>query len=277
MLNDYASKNDWLKAVAADDTLGRLALRAAITLAVYFNNSSGRAWPSIARLATELKADRRNLQRALDTLVRAGLIDRKRGGRGRGNSNSYWRAKGGKTDRPKDETVRAVNSTLKGRSGLPPNKTKNLRIEEAPYGAVAAAASSRSLNAASQKANHRSTSDLQERRSSQRPYNKDKQADRNARNRGEPFPEHWVLGNNELKDAAQIAQWGYERAELEFEKFREWHDEHETRRQKWNYAWRNWCRKGAEIDQRSPSKQQSRTGLSSAIEGAREWLDLQKR
>jgi hypothetical protein len=94
---------------------------------------------------------------------------------------------------------------------------------------------------------------------------------------GETFPEGWLLGDAERKDAKRIVGWDAERAEAEFEKFRDYHVEHDTRYRSWDHGWRNWCRKGVEIDKRPPSnKQQESTGLRSAFDGLQRWVDKRK-
>lgn len=94
-MSDFTRRKlEWLDAVSSDPRLHNLSVALAVKLAVrYLNSETEEAWPGIDRLAHELNADRRSVQRALDRLVDGGWLRRKRGG-GRANTNTY-QIKGG--------------------------------------------------------------------------------------------------------------------------------------------------------------------------------------
>jgi hypothetical protein len=84
----------WLERLATDERARGLPLSCAVLLATrYINAKTGKAWPSVARLAREVKATRFNTVRALDRLVEAGYLRRERTV-GRGHTNRYSLRKG---------------------------------------------------------------------------------------------------------------------------------------------------------------------------------------
>jgi DNA-binding transcriptional MocR family regulator len=88
----FQRKSDWLVAVAEDVRLHKAALATSIAMklfAQYFHNTKEIAWPSIERLADELGADRRSVQRAIAQLIECGHLVCEPGGRGPGHTNTY--------------------------------------------------------------------------------------------------------------------------------------------------------------------------------------------
>jgi helix-turn-helix protein len=87
-------RDDWRRQIAADPELGRRALRVALVL-LNFARGDGRTTVGVGRLATELGADRRTVQRGLAALTRAGHLNRLPGsgtaGRG-GKTAATWLA-----------------------------------------------------------------------------------------------------------------------------------------------------------------------------------------
>jgi hypothetical protein len=265
-MSDLRSKTDWLAAVAADAKLGKLALRVAMTLASYFNNTSGRAWPSNGRLAEALGSDVRHVRRALNALIGGGHLERKRGG-GRGRTNSYWRLNGGEVRPRNDETERRANPVPKGERSSPPDYTKTKRRRNARYRSLGG--SSREPQASLRSRRTEGVAPRDERKAQQR---------RASREVGATRPKDLMLSPKMLEDAVSIAQWDDARAEQEFGKFCDFHDEHETRYRRWDIAWRNWCNKGAEIDaRRDRGNNNRRSRLDSVMDGLRDWTESEKR
>ena len=77
-------RDPWRRRLASDPTLGARALRVALGL-LNFANKSGFTSVGIVRLAEELNADRRVVERGLAALVAAGYLERERGAGKRGN------------------------------------------------------------------------------------------------------------------------------------------------------------------------------------------------
>lgn len=84
-----------------------------------------------------------------------------------------------------------------------------------------------------------------------------------------------MIGAAEIAVAKQVALWDEERARWEFEKCRDWFEEHGKTSKRWDITWRKWCRKGREIDERDAT-QASQTGVRSAATGIKRWLDRQR-
>jgi hypothetical protein len=90
-------RHRWLGRVARDEKLPGAALRTAILLWEFQNVERGYAWPSLTRIAVELKMHKSTVIRALDILRRRGWITVKRRG-GRYRSNEYRLAFGSMDD-----------------------------------------------------------------------------------------------------------------------------------------------------------------------------------
>ena len=83
-----AQKLRWLEQVARDADLRPSAARLAIVMSGLINRETGDAWPSIDHLAAELGMSRRGVQKAVESLVERGYLERDLGG-GRKLSNRY--------------------------------------------------------------------------------------------------------------------------------------------------------------------------------------------
>ena len=79
----------------------------------------------------------------------------------------------------------------------------------------------------------------------------------------------------QIEEAERLAGWDAARAHEEFDKFRDYHREHASRFRDWPAAWRNWCRKGRQFDERDMGRE--RTGVCGAVSGLRDWLRRQPR
>jgi hypothetical protein len=131
-------KEAWLRTVAAKFHEWR-PVAVAIEMADYFNSKSKDAWPKTETIARNLGIDRRGVRRALDQLIKAGLLGRRIGGRGPRDTNRYW-MKGGQEQPPQEgrsppiTTKRGARPPRKGgrsapKRGLvrPPIRRGNLR------------------------------------------------------------------------------------------------------------------------------------------------------
>jgi len=87
-LADAFTRNrlNWIEQVAIDSTLKGDAVRLGVILATRFlNRRTGECWPAIATLAELLVIDESTVRRATASLIGAGYLTRKRGGKGRPN------------------------------------------------------------------------------------------------------------------------------------------------------------------------------------------------
>jgi DNA-binding MarR family transcriptional regulator len=233
----------WLEAVASDPQISRLPLAIAVKLAVrYFNSETGQAWPGVDRLADELNATARNCRRALDRLVETGYIERRRRGVG-GRSKPTLIGR---------QTL-SLTTSLLGRNPvasvlktLSP-ATADLERESVRESARGARAST-SRFAAGKKTSKTNKSTL--------------------------LPDGWVLGDKELDCAFKLTGWDEEQTRREFMKFRNWHSEKRSTRNDWFRTWEDWCLRGRDFDERD-SKQAASTGLKSALNGLKRWVDKQ--
>jgi Helix-turn-helix domain len=117
----FTTRFSWLDGVSRDPRMRGLPLAIAIQFAAnYFNSNTGAAWPAQKTLARRLGADRRSIQRALNTLIEAGWLRRERVSGGR-KSNRYWMQMGGAdaggADAPRNGGVNAA----KGAVSTPPD------------------------------------------------------------------------------------------------------------------------------------------------------------
>jgi DNA-binding MarR family transcriptional regulator len=79
-------RHRWLGLVARDSKLPGAALRVAVLLWQYQNDERGCAWPSLERIATELKMHKSTVIRSLQVLRKRDWVTvRHRGGRNRAN------------------------------------------------------------------------------------------------------------------------------------------------------------------------------------------------
>ena len=79
----------WRAQLAADGKLTAAGFRAGLGLEPYFNaDAGGDAWPSVARVADDIGAHPRHVQKGIAKLVERGHIE-VRGGGGRGRTNTY--------------------------------------------------------------------------------------------------------------------------------------------------------------------------------------------
>ena len=233
--NFVSRKLSWLEAIARDRSMPRSAVVVAALLAThYFNGKTGEAWPSERTLAIDTGMTPANVRMGIDRLVDARLLVRTPGGPR--TSNRYriprrWKV----PERPCQQ----------GRSALVSNSTS------APASNSAAPLSARP------EPGKEPVNGTPERTPGTRRLGK---ADGTARSvprhaagqqqRSTRLPPDWTCGDAELADARDIASWEPERARAEFERFLDYHRSEDTRGRSWSRYWRNWCRKGAEIDQR---------------------------
>lgn len=82
-----AAKESWLKCLAGYP-LSAADYAVAIALSTYFNSTSGWAWPSLQRLATDTNRYKSTVSRSLARLERYGLLEVVRA-RGPNRSNRY--------------------------------------------------------------------------------------------------------------------------------------------------------------------------------------------
>lgn len=258
MASDFTERKlAWLEAVASDPDMQRLAVVVAVKLATrYLNSKTGDAWPSIDRLARELTANPRNVRRAIASLVESGWLDKRRGGRGRGDSNRYRTRMGG-VHAPLTERKRGAHLTEEGgaadrkrRAHTPPEPVSEPGIEPV---------SSR---------NHRKT------RSSYHTAGRSRSSVHARSNRSKPFPQKWVFGPAEAKIAlASSAQWGEVRAGEEFGKFRAYNLKKGSSWADWSEVWKDWCERG---DKFSAGPQRRKDKVAGAVDGARAFYDKQE-
>ncbi|WP_375159794.1 hypothetical protein [Bradyrhizobium sp. RDT46] len=244
-------KLGWLEAVASDPDMQRLALAVAVKLATrYLNSKTGDAWPGIDRLARDLTANPRNVRRAITSLVEGGWLDKRRGGRGRGDSNRY-RIKMGGVLAPLTDDERGAQTNEKGggrdrkrRAHTPPepvneserNPGETHRVTRLRYSRPAGSKSTQS----------------------------------------KPFPEEWVFGSAEAAIAFRSpAQWDSNRAQMEFQSFRTYHLKKGDRWLDWSAAWASWCRNGFKFNS-SGSRRDKIVELVAGISGPESFYGRQK-
>jgi hypothetical protein len=232
-------KEAFLTAVIAERRCRRWAcLAAAVPIAAYINHKTQDAWPSIERLAQDLGADRRTVQRALRDLVAADLLVRRQGG-GRKRS-SHYELKGGQLAAVSDEKGGAAGPK---RAAVEPPKRKkneplNTRRSVAPYSA---------------------------------------RVDHPQSDKPTCFPPQWTFGSDEAATALHSsARWPELRASREFEKFQHWHTERRTRSTNWAASWGRWCAKGHDIAVRDAARTQGKDKAGAAAAGAAGWYERQK-
>lgn len=261
-------RSDFQFAVIGNPDLSKLAYRVAIMLTKYLNRKKGYAWPSVRRLADDLHSDRRNVQRALAELHKAGWWVRECS-TGRKHTNHYKPGLGltakvktnvgdGKKRRNRDalssRPQRAVTGTRKGvtvtlerASPAPPEPSKE---------PLKNAASSARLRAQEPAAPERDRGGVTGKRSSGR-Y---KSSQRNGRGSSHPVKVTTIpeFGPEEAEAALNIAGWGEVRARQEYEtnkrNFRQWN------RDRGNVSWLTWCEQGREIDKKNATQQSNGGG-----------------
>lgn len=104
-----AAKDAWLRKVVSYPNLSGADLAVAVTIATHLNSKSGKAWPSIERIANLTNRDSSTVWRSINRLIRLNLLDVKKG-RGRKISNRYWPAFGSADCNPKSLRRRNNNS-----------------------------------------------------------------------------------------------------------------------------------------------------------------------
>jgi hypothetical protein len=230
----------WIERVAADARARGLPTSVAIFLAIrYLNSKSLVAWPSIERLAGDVGADRRNVQRAIQRLVEAGHLLRTVGG-GKGKPNTYRLANSGAGDAVSPAQTAALVTPNSGASAAqtaapaPPDSWKE------PW------------------KNPGGTTPRVKPRSSTRAK------------RRTAIPAGFNL-TPEMLAYAESKGWGGNRARDEFERFADHHRQKGNAFADWQAAWRNWVRRGAEFDRQRETGSRN-TGLASAAQGLSAWL-----
>ncbi|MEH2573479.1 helix-turn-helix domain-containing protein [Bradyrhizobium sp. AZCC 1708] len=242
----------WLEAVASDHDIQRVALAVAVRLATrYFNSQTGQAWPGVERLAKELHADRRSIQRAIASLIEKEWLSKREGGRGRGDSNHYSMNMGG--------AHAALNETQKGgmrdrKGGVHDRK----RAACAPPEPVIEPGNE-PVSVHTQKKTG----------SSSRPAGRRDQSTPSSSKRSQTCPEKWVFGPAEAKIAlASPAKWEKVRAREEFEKFKDYYLAKGSRWADWSVVWERWCQNGANHPRRNK--------IADAVAGGRDFFERQE-
>jgi hypothetical protein len=92
--------------------------------------------------------------------------------------------------------------------------------------------------------------------------------------RAQPFPDDWVCGLHETKEAYQLADWDADVVYAEFDKFRDWHKSKNIRSYDWLAEWRKWIRRG--IEYQKTNKPQRLKGLASAVVGIKKAYERDK-
>jgi hypothetical protein len=253
-MNDFVKRRmDWLVAIVADPTQNKLSLAVAVILvARYFNSATDKAWPGTRRLAEELKTDRRNLHRALDRLIASGHLDRKPA-RGRGNTDTYLMVLRRKR-RPDDAfydgeeeekaSTEVVKGVYRGRKRRPIDAETLEEPRMNPRNDDGARERSLDSGSREEAGSRRSTRPSKSTRPSLPSQRFRPVSSRTT------FPPELKFGETHASEAARIAGWDRERAQKEFEGFRGWHLDHDTRQVEWDGAWQNWCRKEGHRRQR---------------------------
>ena len=258
MSNWVKRKLDWLEAVAEDPRTRGLPGAIAVKLATrYLNSRSEEAWPGIERLAEELRANPRNIRRAINVLVASGWLGRERGG-GRGKSNHY-RIKEGVHARVSAVVKGGAQDRKGGRTGpqrgahAPPEHRNRTRDEHRYRHGGAQTDHSGGRAGPSRSSTTR------------------------ARRSGVAlFPSKWGFGAAEIATAQRHQVWGPDEARREFAKFRQWHTDRVTRSADWSVSWDNWCVKGSEIAARKSSQAVARPDkVADSIAGLRQWGEKQ--
>ena len=92
------------------------------------------------------------------------------------------------------------------------------------------------------------------------------------RDPGTPFPTGWVIGNEELKIAHQVAGWDYDKTAEQFEAFEAWALGKGILSSNWGKTWQTFCIRGRER-QEHQAKQRKRNGggMDAVIEGLNRW------
>lgn len=257
MLGSFTARLEWLERVARDPDCRGLPLRVACLLTTrYINSKSGRAWPAVTTLAKLLTANRRSVQRALDTLIEAGHLRRERS---TGRSNSYWmkhRGSGLRTA-PAEAEGRSTDRrggglhAARGAVPTPPYPGSNPGKER---GEPTPAASHRPVQPAGNQ-----TKSNQTKRSNT------------------PLPQDWQPGPAEFNIADSYAGWDPERATTEFGQFIAWQRARAGRSHDWLATWELWCRKGKSFDDNDDKKATSFRGSRGALRGLQAWVARQEK
>lgn len=284
-------KLDWLLAVAADRRTRGIAHDVAILLACrYVNSESGKAWPSIGRLARDLDVHWSSVQRGLKQLTECGFLQPV-GGAHRSNTYrlryiaptlgtpSHRRYTTPSADAMPTYSADAIRTRYETRYGT--------RDRESSYAADAASLSSpasyslgKEGSPSNQGSPARFVPDKQTSSATAspgKPAGKRKPAGSHKLPGGSAFPQQWVCAAPELMCAHEIAGWDNERSYAEFDKFRNWCLRKNPRSWDWPASWRNWVQRGKDWDAaKGKTDKRPTTGLRGAVVGIQDWLDRRK-
>lgn len=252
----------WLESIARDPRCRGLPLAAAVMLACrYINRRSGQAWPSLATLADDLGTWPANAHAAINKLVETGKLDRQRGRQHRTSRYAIARDWTPSISVSANSDVSASANSGEPSISASANGTRNKNIE---------------TREGTPGARRRGKVDDAPPRKEPAPQPTQGFAS-GQRGRTTRLPEDWQCGPDELAAASGIAGWEPGRARSEFERFLDYHRSEDTRGRSWGRYWRNWCHKGAEIDQRERNSPRRRGGTRESGMLGRRWYDRQQR
>ena len=247
----------WLEAVACDRSMPRSAVALAVLMACrYFNGETGEAWPALRTLARDLGIRSGNVHVAVERMVEAGYLRKVPGGpratnnyaipnRWRPPERSCWHERSAHVDMATSAHV-------------------DMSAARMPAGSEPVKEPARGTREGTPRAPRREKRDV--------PSGQPNHSSRLKRNTR--LPRDWRCGVAELAEAERIAGWQQERADREAEKFRDFHHDNDTRASSWLRYWRNWCRKGREIDERDRDRPRSRPDRRTGMLGGR-WYAAQ--
>jgi hypothetical protein len=252
-------KMTWLDQVFRDRSISQIGFKIAYAIAQHMNRQKLWAWPTYETLSNEVRADRRSAIRNVDMLERRGHLTISRA-RGRHPNRYRWLIGDGQP--PQGDGVN-------GDSGVTveadPNGDSGVTVET-PNGDIC-----HHPTVTFDASNSDTTTPQNTLKNTLRNPLRDatpKKGGRTKKTRTS-LPSTFCLAQQQLDDAQRIAGWNAKRAASEFERFKDNHRAKANVFADWPAAWRNWCRNGAEFDQRNPTK--------NALNGSMELPDEQQR
>jgi hypothetical protein len=277
-------KLTWLDQVVRDHRVSDLGFRVAYALASHVNRKSLEAWPTHETLTNEMCVSRSSVIRAVADLERTGHLAVKRA-HGRHLVNVYrWIIKRGNDDEPQfefgeesaatenvsaqtpfmtQEKVSAVTPLDGGKrvshdTSIEPEKVSNL--------------TRKGVKSDQKRCQPCNTEHFEEH--SEEHFEGDNGQKRGGRRRKAraPIPANLEITEKQLADAADEG-WNSDRARAQFPRFCDHARANARLLADVDAAWRNWVRKGIEIDARDRQRNGGRsTGQQAAFEGLTEFV-----
>lgn len=234
----------WLKQVHADPYVSPIGFSIAFAITDYINNATGEAFPSQAKIASNVRLSTRCVREKLPELTENGHLSVKEGC-GRGHASIYRPIlKTGTVVPLLPDERRRDGSTFSDKGGTATSERRNKSVIKAEH----AFRTEPCLNLVEEPCREPSKKSSNENKG-----RKKKKTTKPARPKL-PLPEDLSLTNAMLAFALKHAGWSAPRAAIEFEKFKNHHLIKATVSADWLASWRTWVINGKGFDNERASR-----------------------